>query len=688
MINILLHNNFFYDIVHLKPKLTIMKLWGTTGFLLCTLLSLAQKEPARFGKITPADLGKKVYSIDSSANAVYLADVGNTQIVGNNKGWFSFEFKRHTRIHILNKNGYDEANIEIPLYTNGRYTEKIENLKATTYNLENGTIVESKFDKDNLFNEKRSRNLVIKKFTLPNVREGSIIDFEYRIVSDYLTTLQPWSFQGSSPRLWSEYNASIPQFFEYAILVSGFPNFHIKEKKDRVNYFSLSVDHSAGASERFSITSSVIDYRWVSKDVAAFKEESFTSTPKNYISRLNFQLAALRDPLTYKNLLGTWENATKELLEDEDFGKSLDNTNNWMGDVVKPLLINASTPLEKAKRIFGYIRENTTCTDHDALYITQPLKNVLKAKNGRVSEINLLMTAMLKYAGIEADPVILSTKENGFVYTLYPMLSRFNYVICAARIDDKTYYLDASQPQLGFGKLLPDCYNGYARAINPAASFLVFSSDSLQENKITSVYIANNDKGKMVGKMKQDLGYFESYAIRKKVLEKGKDEFFKEIKKGYSFDLDLTNPKIDSLSNYDHGLTIQYEFTPAETTEDILYFNPLLGERYKENPFKSAERNYPVEMPYTSDETYLLTMDVPTGYVVDELPKPTIVKFNEEGEGIFEYLVTQSNNIISLRSRIRFKRATFQPEEYEVLRAFFDMIVSKQSEQIVFKKVK
>src|SRR5688500_14826966 len=113
-----------------------MKIRATLGLLLCTYLSFGQKEPSRFAKLTPTDLEKQVYSIDSSANAVVLADVGSTEIVGNNKGWFSFEFKRRTRIHILNKNGYDEANIEIPLYTNGNYTEKIENLKATTYNLD------------------------------------------------------------------------------------------------------------------------------------------------------------------------------------------------------------------------------------------------------------------------------------------------------------------------------------------------------------------------------------------------------------------------------------------------------------------------------------------------------------------------------------------------------------------------
>lgn len=665
-----------------------MKTRITLGLLLCSFLSYSQKEASRFGKLTAADLEKKVYSIDSSANAVYLADVGSTEIVGNSKGWFSFEYKRHARIHILNKNGYHEASVEIPLYTNGNYEEKLENLKAVTYNLEEGKVVEAKVNKDNIFSEKRSKTLVMKKFTLPNVKEGSIIDFEYRIVSDYLTLLQPWSFQGGSPRLWSEYNLSVPQFFEYAFLARGFTQFHINEKKDRTGNFTVFDRSGTERTEYYNFRSGVSDYRWVQKDVPAFKEENYTSSLKNYISRIEFQLSALKDPLQYKNLLGSWEGVTKELLEDQDFGKSLASTNNWIGDVVKPILVNAPTPLEKAKRIFGYVRDNTTCTDHDAIYINQPLKNVLKAKNGRVSEINLLLIAMLKYAGIEADPIILSTKDNGFVYTTYPMLSRFNYVICAAKIDGKTYYLDASLPQLGFGKLLPYCYNGYARAINEEASSLLLTSDSLREAKLTRVYISNDEKGKWIGSMFQSLGDFESYTIRKKVLEKGKEEFFKDVKKEYNYDIDIKNPALDSLELHDQPLGIHYEFTLNNNDEDILYINPLFAEGYKENPFKSAERAYPVEMPYTFDETYLLTMEVPAGYSVEELPKSALVKSNEAGDCKFEYMISVSNNVISLRSRVQFKRANFEPGEYEVLREFFNMIVSKQSEQIVFKKKK
>ena len=82
------------------------------------------------------------------------------KLYGNNKGWFSLEFKHFKRIHILNKNGYDVANVEIPLYTNGSAEEELNKLKAVTYNLENGKVTETKLDaKSGVFKDKINKNL-------------------------------------------------------------------------------------------------------------------------------------------------------------------------------------------------------------------------------------------------------------------------------------------------------------------------------------------------------------------------------------------------------------------------------------------------------------------------------------------------------------------------------------------------
>ena len=168
----------------MKFRLTI----GYIFLLVITSTGYAQdKNKIKFGDITEKDFAKKIYSVDSNANAVVIADIGSSKIEGNSKGWFSLSFKHYKRIHILNKNGYDIANVSVDLYTNGSAEEQLERLKAVTYNLENGKVVETKLDvKANVFKDNISKNLIRKKFTFPNVKEGSIIEFEYSKTSDFL----------------------------------------------------------------------------------------------------------------------------------------------------------------------------------------------------------------------------------------------------------------------------------------------------------------------------------------------------------------------------------------------------------------------------------------------------------------------------------------------------------------------
>src|SRR6188508_3511891 len=150
------------------------------------------KSPVKFGKISAEDFKTSVYSVDSNAAGVIIADIGNSTITGNSKGWFSIEFRHFKRIHILKKSSYELADVQIPLYTDGHNEEELQNLKAYTYNLENGKIVETKLEKSGVFQDKLSKNQLIKKFTFPGIKEGSIIEYEYTIHSDFIFNLQPW----------------------------------------------------------------------------------------------------------------------------------------------------------------------------------------------------------------------------------------------------------------------------------------------------------------------------------------------------------------------------------------------------------------------------------------------------------------------------------------------------------------
>ncbi|MBL0273795.1 MAG: hypothetical protein IPQ06_12150 [Chitinophagaceae bacterium] len=232
------------------------------------------------------------------------------------------------------------------------------------------------------------------------------------------------------------------------------------------------------------------------------------------------------------------------------------------------------------------------------------------------------------------------------------------------------------------------CYNGAARIINKTGDHVELNSESVTERKITSVFIINDEKGKLVGSLQQMPGNYESYDIRNRIKEKGKEELQKGIQKGFGAEITITALTIDSLDQYDHELNIKYDFDFNNEKEDIIYLNPMFSEGQKENLFKSAERVYPVEMPFAIDETYNLQMEVPVGYEVDELPQSLIVKMNEQNDGMFEYRISKSGDNISFRSHIWIRRTYFLPDEYEMLREFFNLIVKKHAEQIVFKKKK
>ncbi|HET9431630.1 MAG TPA: transglutaminase domain-containing protein [Chitinophagaceae bacterium] len=663
------------------------KIKGLSLFLAISLSTYAQDSPVKFGKVSANDFKNTVYSLDTNASAVIIADIGSTKFEGNNTGDFSLVFKNFRRAHILNKNGYGLAEVEIALYTDGSDEEELEGLKAVTYNLENGEVVQSKLDvKTSVFKDKKNKNWVVRKFTFPNLKVGSIIEYEYRIKSEYTFNLRSWEFQGGYPRLWSEYNVAIPEFYKYVTLSQGYLTAFIKNEKSSRSNFTWMDTRGAGSSERATFSANVTDYRWVMKDVPALKKEEFTSTLDNHISKIEFQLAALQQPYIPKTIMSSWSVVSKALMTNEDFGAQLKKDNGWLNDIMTEATKMAPGKLERAKNIYAWVRDNYTCTSLSGKYLQQSLKNILKNRNGNVSEINLLLTAILLKADIDADPVLLSTRSHGYAHTIYPLIDRLNYVIVRAVIDGNPYFLDATHPGMGFGKLDYECYNGQARVIDKEATSLEFSADSLKETSITTVFIINDEKGNSIGSLQKLPGYYESYHLRNRFKESGKEGLIKDFQKDMGSEIEISNVKIDSLQKYEEPLGIGYDFNFKGEKPDIIYMNPMFGEAYKENPFKSAERAYPIEMPYTKDEIFTFQMEIPKDYLVDELPKPILVKLNEQGDGVFEYRISTSGNSVLLRSRLTFKRTWYDPAEYELLREFFGMVVQKHNEQIVFKK--
>lgn len=664
-----------------------------------------QKIPINFGKVKLEDFN--IYSpvIDSNTNAVVIADVGKTEFIPNtNDNSFSFVFTRQTRIKIINKKGFDAAVVTIPLYVgvDGR-SEKMERLKATTYNIENEKVKETDLEKTDLFTERRNKNLDYKKFTFPALKEGSIIEYSYEVKSDFFFNLQSWYFQGEYPVLWSQYDANIPEFFKYAILAQGYHSFLINKVNNYSASFSFSGRESRAVGDNtfngsrgmpednsFKIEGIVDYHTWIMKDVPALKPEPYTTTVNNAIAKIEFQLNEVRFPnSTPTYYMASWEKMSKDLWEDVRFGAAIDKPNNWLDDEVKNIVKGAVTQHEKVQKVYDFMQRNFSCNLQNRMYITDGLKEVFKNRTGSVADINMLLIAMLRNIKIDAEPVILSTRSNGYTHEIYPLMDRFNYVIAHVMLDNSAVYLDATEPRLAFGKLPSELYNGHARLISKdRATAIYFSSDSLKEAGSTNVFISNLEKGGVQGNIMQVLGFYETLDLRDKMAKTSTAQLVKTIKESYPEEIEVENVTIDSLKILDQPVTLKYDLNIKLFGQaDIVYFNPMLAEAIKKNPFAAAHRFYPVELPYTKDDIYSFHMEIPQGYKIDELPKS--VRFNlNENEGMFEYIISADAEMIQMKCRLVVRKTRFLNDDYESIREFYSLIVKKQSEQIVFKKIK
>ena len=653
---------------------------------LLATISTAQSKQKKFkyGDITAKDFETAVYSIDSSADAVYLFDVGNSFYQEDNNASFNVVYQKHARIRLLKKSSFDLATLELSLHKYGLNEEKLQDLDAATYNIENGKVVVTKLDKNSLFKDKNGSNTTVK-FTFPNIKEGSIIEYNYQINTPSPFYVNGWNFQGNFPRLWSQYTVAIPEYYDFVMINQGY----LPYAKDTVSMykrtFHLADRSGAEAARTGSIEGNVLEHTWAIENVPVLKKESYTTTLDNHIAKMEFQLSALRYPNRgIEPYMSNWIDFAKDLMKDEDFAEVLNHDNNWLNDEIKPITASISEDENKAKKIYEYVQNNYSCTDNYALFLSQPLKKTAQLKKGNVADINILLAAMLKNAGFEVHPVLLSTREHGYASETYPIMSKFNYVVVQATKNGKQYILDASDPYTGFNNLPEECYNGTGRVIAEVPLLVNLSPDSLTESKVTTVFMIN-DNDKIAGSFSTLLGNFESRGIRKKLKATSEEAFFKDIKKAYPMDIELANAKVDSLKMAEYPLTIKYDIKFNTGDEDILYFNPMLAEAYTENPFKAAERSYPVEMSSCQNETYILNMEIPKGYVVEEMPKSARVMLNED-EGMFEYIIGKTGDRIQLRCKTVIKKATFLPEDYATLRDFFAFIVKKQAEQIVLKK--
>jgi len=649
----------------------------------------------RFEKVSEEELAMKTYSNDTTAEAVILYDDGSSYVKYEVEKGFVLTFERFVRIKILKQGGVDWGNFSIALYSYNSNREEMTSAKGTTFNLENGKTVKSELKKDAIFRERQNKYYETVRLSMPSVKVGSVIDLKYRISTELTWNLQTWKFQYKIPVKWSQYHVVYPEYFTYNHSSLGYHRLlynKTDQRNETISYTTRGDDSNVrvgvSPTENHNITYMAKVFDYAVKDVPAMKSEPYLTTLDNYTTQVKFELANSNFTQvggSFKNYTTSWMDVARQLKESENFGLQLKG-NGFADDAVSELIKGIADDQKKLEIIYNHVQKAMKWDGRKTIFTDKSLKKAYSDKTGNSAEINLLLTVMLNKAGISANPVILSTRENGILLMTNASISDCNYVIVQAIVNGKPILLDATESNLQAGAIPFRCLNGDGHLIKGEETQVV-PLVNLQSMESIVVELGIKD-GKMTGSINKKVAGLSALNFRESVKTAGgQKEHFDKLKNS-SVDLDYIDYKYNNLDSLNLPVYLNYKFAMKEGQESdagIIYIDPILFDRQKNNPFTSPTREYPVDFGLPFSQVYNLQLTIPEGYSVEELPKNNSILLPEKG-GKFQYQVSQVGNKIVLNFRFSIDKALFIPSEYKNLQEFYNLVINKQAEQIILKK--
>jgi hypothetical protein len=355
---------------------------------------------------------------------------------------------------------------------------------------------------------------------------------------------------------------------------------------------------------------------------------------------------------------------------------------------VLPLIAGKANELDKAKAVFQFIQKSIKWNNFDS-HSSPDIGKALEKHTGNSGDINLALVTALNAAGISTEAVMLSTRENGVANHVYPTIDDFNYVIAKATVGGKSYFLDATEPLIGFGILPLRCFNGDGRVMSmDKPSYWEPIENGQKQATTTTLDLTLQPDGKIKGTY---IEYSKGYAafLKRQAIKKfnSTDEYI-DNRDEHMAKIKITKAKIEQLDSLDMPVAETYELE-FETTRNMkastLGFNPFIFGRVSANPFKLEERNYPVNMGMPSESTSILTMHLPEGYSVAAAPKTESMALPNQG-GKFVTDFQQQNNGFIFSRQTQFSKTLYFTEEYAALKEFYNKMIQSERQVLSIKK--
>lgn len=637
-----------------------------------------------FGKVTIDELKEKTHPIDTSAVAAILFKKAKTTFNYSWNNGFAITTEFSIKIKIYKKEGLNWADFEIPYYVGYEKLgdEKVIITNAFTYNLVDGKIVKEKVSSESEFKEKTNEFWQTKIITFPNVKEGSIIELKYEYKSENLSELPVFQYQYKIPVNYAQYVTEIPPFFLYNVVQIGFVKVSYEDKIEKV---IIRFDNKYGQSENLNYQQVKTKYEAI--NVPQLIEEDYVRNMNNYYSKIAHELKTVQYPNQQPDqIASSWESVAKSIFEEKDFGSELNKSDYFTNDL-KRIINNMDSMELRLKAVFEFVKNKMNWNGNLGFFTKSGVVTAYNENTGNVAEINLMLIAMLKSSGLDARPVLLSTKGN--VATLFPNKSKFDYVIASVVFDGKQYLLDATCKYCSIFNLPIRDLNDKGRLINKDGNSseidLILEANSINKSNI----IANiNSFGEVYGQVSNTYFDFEALKFREKFSGVSHESIVENLEKKYS-GLEIENYELKNDKLIYEPVIEKFSIKSnnvAEIIGDRIFFSPMLCFALAQNPFKQERRQYPVNFSFPTKNKYLISINIPEGYVIESLPESIAIGINQK-QVTFKFALSANEKQITVNVNLDINSTVIPLEDYNILKDFFKLVIEKENEKIILKKL-
>lgn len=665
--------------------------------LLVTVLLFAvfstRSQDYKFGKVSKEELLEKVYEKDSSAAAVVLYREHKTYFNYIQSTGFQVTTNVHERVKIYNSDGFEYATVKENLYHNNGESENMQGLKAYTYNWVDGKIEKDKLKSSAEFKTEINDYYKQEKFTMPNIKEGSVIEYEYSIVSPFYWSIDELVLQYDIPIKKQEVAITTPEYFVFKPTMKGY--LKITPDISAGNGKITIVDKTRGGSKvqvNTTFDRSEIDYissisTYNMDDVPALEDEPFVNNINNYRSSVKYELQYVKMPNTApKNYTSTWEDVVTSIYQSDKFGGQL-KQGNFFKDDLEVLLADKNSAIEKTAVIFRFVQDRMNWDGYNGYYVKNGVRKAYKEQKGNVADINLMLIAMLNDAGIESYPVLISTRDHGV--PMFPTREGFNYVAAYVELDEGNILLDASN-KFTEPNLLP------ARAINwfgqvvkkdgTRKSISLMPKTVSKETVNCSLFLTED--GTIKGKQRTIYTNHLAYNQRNNFNGVSEESYIKKLESENS-GIEISGLSMKNEKTLGKPVMESYAFLMENQASAIggkIYFNPLFHFAMEENPFKLGDRYFPIDFTYPWEEKYSININIPEGYAVESVPEGLNLALPNE-MGSFLYTLKKNATGLQVLVDVKLNNSIIPAEQYQYLKEFFNKVVQKETEQVVLSKV-